>query len=215
MEGGVLADAEAGTPQGSPISPLLANIALHVLDVAWAQRHRRLRMLVRLELSKPVIAAIEGHAVAGGLELALWWDLRVAGKGALVGVSCRHWSVCLVDGGTVRLPRLIGESGALDMILTDRLVEAAETPRFGLVNRPVPSGTASRVAEKLGTELSSFSQTCLWNDRQCVRYQAGPDSALAIAFELRVGMESFATGALEGGRRLAAGAGRHGSFEIG
>ncbi len=167
----------------------------------------------RLQLSKPVIAAIEGYAVAGGLELALWCDLRLAGEGSFLGVSCRRWGVPLVDGGTVRLPRLIGQSRALDMILTGRLVDATEALQFGLVNRVVPSGAARRVAEELAIELSRFPQTCLRNDRRSVHHQAGLDEERAMAFEFEVGMESFAAGAVAGARRFAAGAGRHGMFE--
>lgn len=165
----------------------------------------------RLELSKPVIAAVEGYAVAGGLELAVWCDLRVASEDAVFGVFCRRWGVPLVDGGTVRLPRLIGTSRALDMILTGRPVYASEAQHFGLVNRLVAPGTARQVAEELADELSRFPQTCLRNDRRSVYEQAGHDPAAAMAFELGVGLHSLASGAVEGARRFTRGAGRHGA----
>src|SRR5437763_4422350 len=119
----------------------------------------------RLRLAKPVIAAIAGHAVAGGLELALWCDLRVAEEGAVLGVFCRRWGVPLIDGGTVRLGRLIGTSRAMDMILTGRPVDAAEALAIGLANRVVPDGTSRSAAETLGQELAGFPQTCLREDR--------------------------------------------------
>lgn len=165
----------------------------------------------RLELSKPVIAAVEGYAVAGGLELAVWCDLRVAAEDAVFGVFCRRWGVPLVDGGTVRLPRLIGTSRALDMILTGRPVSAPEAQHFGLVNRLVAPGTARQAAEELAGELSRFPQTCLRNDRQSVHEQAGHDLAAAMAFELGVGLDSLASGAVEGAGRFTSGAGRHGA----
>jgi enoyl-CoA hydratase len=122
----------------------------------------------RLKLSKPVIAAVEGYAVAGGLELALWCDLRVAATDAVFGVFCRRWGVPLVDGGTVRLPRLIGTSRAMDMILTGRPVDASEALSFGLANRVVAPGTAREEAEALARQLTAFPQTCLRNDRRSV-----------------------------------------------
>jgi len=166
----------------------------------------------RLALSKPVIAAVEGYAVAGGLELAVWCDLRVAAEDAVFGVFCRRWGVPLVDGGTVRLPRLIGTSRALDMILTGRAVSAPEAQHFGLVNRLVAPGTARQMAEDLAGELSRFPQTCLRNDRRSVHEQAGHDLATAMAFELGVGLDSLTSGAVEGADRFARGAGRHGAF---
>jgi len=167
----------------------------------------------RLRLSKPVIAAIEGHAVAGGLELALWCDLRVAAQDAVLGVFCRRWGVPLIDGGTVRLPRLVGLSRALDLILTGRAVTATEAERIGLVNRLVPAGQARQAAEALAGELSRFPQTCLRNDRASALAQAGADEASAMALELRLGLDSLATDGRIGARRFAAGAGRHGSFD--
>jgi enoyl-CoA hydratase len=166
----------------------------------------------RMRLSKPVIAAVEGYAVAGGLELALWCDLRVAAEDAVFGVFCRRWGVPLIDGGTVRLPRLIGTSRAMDMILTGRPVSAAEALEFGLANRVVPSGTARAEAERLAHELCAFPQTCLRNDRRSVLAQDGLDEQDAMAFELQVGVESLRTGAGTGAARFAGGAGRHGSF---
>ncbi len=122
----------------------------------------------RLRLSKPVIAAITGHAVAGGLELAVWADLRIAEQDAVLGVFCRRWGVPLIDGGTVRLPRLIGTSHAMDLVLTGRPVDAAEALRMGLVNRVVPVGQAIAAAHQLARELTAFPQTCLRHDRLSV-----------------------------------------------
>ncbi len=166
----------------------------------------------RLSLSKPVIAAVEGHAVAGGLELALWADLRVAAEDAVFGVFCRRWGVPLVDGGTVRLPRLIGTSRALDMILTGRPVSAREALEFGLANRVVPRGQAREAAQQLAGELASFPQTCLRNDRRSVLFQEGRPEAEALAHELSVGLESLAVDGAAGIARFRAGKGRHGSF---
>ena len=165
----------------------------------------------RMTLSKPVIAAVAGHAVAGGLELALWADLRVADETAVFGVYCRRWGVPLIDGGTVRLPRLIGQSRAMDMILTGRSVDAAEAHAFGLVNRLVPAGEAVRAACDLAGELAALPQTCLRNDRASVLEQQGLDEAAALAVEFRYGQASLAAGAAEGAARFAAGAGRHGA----
>ncbi len=127
----------------------------------------------RARLSKPVIAAVAGHAVAGGLELALWCDLRVAEASAVFGVFCRRWGVPLIDGGTVRLPRLIGMSRAMDMILTGRPVAAGEAFAMGLVNRLVADGDSRRAAEALAHELAAFPQTCLWEDRFSLLEQSG------------------------------------------
>lgn len=167
----------------------------------------------RMKLSKPVVAAVEGYAVAGGLELAVWCDLRVAAEDAVFGVFCRRWGVPLIDGGTVRLPRLIGESRALDMILTGRPVDAREALDWGLANRIVAPGATREAAQRLAAELSRFPQTCLRNDRRSVQNQAGRAEVDAMAFELRVGLGSLAAGAQEGAARFAGGAGRHGSFE--
>jgi enoyl-CoA hydratase len=166
----------------------------------------------RLRLSKPVIAAIAGHAVAGGLELALWCDLRVADQDAVLGVFCRRWGVPLIDGGTVRLPRLIGTSRAMDMILTGRAVGAAEAERIGLVNRVVAAGTSLAAAQELAAELARFPQTCLCQDRLSLLEQEGLSEADALANELGHGRRSL----LEvhaGLDRFRAGAGRHGSFD--
>lgn len=165
----------------------------------------------RLALSKPVIAAVEGHAVAGGLELALWCDLRVAGAGAVLGVYCRRFGVPLVDGGTVRLPRLVGQSRALDLVLTGRPVEASEALSMGLVNRVVPSGQALAAARALAMEIAAFPQTCLRNDRRSLLAQWGADEADALVTEARVGRDTIASGeTAEGALRFTAGAGRHG-----
>ncbi|GAW50355.1 MULTISPECIES: crotonase/enoyl-CoA hydratase family protein [unclassified Nocardioides] len=165
----------------------------------------------RMRLSKPVIAAIEGYAVAGGLELALWCDLRVAAGDAVLGVFCRRWGVPLVDGGTVRLPRLIGASRAMDLILTGRPVDAWEAERMGLVNRVVPVGQARVEAEALARSLAEFPQDCLRHDRLSVLEQEGLTEVEAMAGELRHGLASL-TGALDGAARFASGEGRHGRF---
>jgi enoyl-CoA hydratase len=166
----------------------------------------------RMRLGKPVIAAIEGYAVAGGLELALWCDLRVAAEDATLGVFCRRWGVPLIDGGTVRLPRLIGTSRAMDLILTGRAVGAAEAERIGLVNRVVPSGTARQHAEQLAAELAAFPQECLRNDRLSLLEQDGLDERAALSRELEYGVRSLQAGGAEGARRFADGEGRHGAF---
>ncbi|GHK03970.1 enoyl-CoA hydratase [Streptomyces sp. Y2F8-2] len=165
----------------------------------------------RLRLSKPVIAAVAGHAVAGGLELALWCDLRVAEEDAVFGVFCRRWGVPLIDGGTVRLPRLIGTSRAMDMILTGRAVPAREAREMGLANRVVPTGHARAEAEELAAAIARFPQACLRGDRASVLDQEGLDERAALRVELRHGMDVLAQG-LQGAARFAAGAGRHGSF---
>ena len=167
----------------------------------------------RLLLSKPVIAAISGYAVAGGLELALWCDLRVMEEDAVLGVFCRRWGVPLIDGGTVRLPRLIGLSRALDLILTGRPVDAQEALAMGLANRVVPHGTARQVAEELAAELARFPQVCLRHDRLSAYEQGDLPYAEAMANELRHGMQSLRAGAAAGAQEFASGAGRHGSFE--
>ncbi|SEO89306.1 crotonase/enoyl-CoA hydratase family protein [Amycolatopsis saalfeldensis] len=157
----------------------------------------------RLKLAKPVIAAISGHAVAGGLELAIWADLRVAEETAVFGVFCRRWGVPLIDGGTVRLPRLIGRSHALDLILTGRPVDAAEALRIGLANRVVPDGGALEAAVELGHELAAFPQTCLREDRASVLEQDGLDEETALANEFRHGQVSLASDTLAGATRFA------------
>lgn len=163
----------------------------------------------RLVLTKPVIAAVQGHAVAGGLELALWCDLRVADTTAVFGVFCRRWGVPLIDGGTVRLPRLIGQSRAMDMILTGRAVDAEEAFAMGLANRVVPAGTALAAARELANALAAFPQTCLRSDRASTLAQWEATDPLATEFSH--GAHALAEG-LEGAARFASGAGRHGTF---
>ncbi len=166
----------------------------------------------RMRLGKPVIAAVAGHAVAGGLELALWCDLRVAEEDAVFGVYCRRWGVPLIDGGTVRLPRLIGTSRAMDMILTGRGVTAAEALEIGLVNRLVAPGGSRAAAERLAHELAQFPQTCLREDRLSLLEQDGLAEPDALASELEHGIRSLAE-VQAGLERFRAGAGRHGAFE--
>jgi enoyl-CoA hydratase len=167
----------------------------------------------RLLLSKPVIAAVEGYAVAGGLELALWCDLRVADPGAVLGVFCRRWGVPLVDGGTVRLPRLIGLSRALDLILTGRPVEAAEALAMGLVNRVSEPGGAVAEAVALAEQLAAYPQLCLRHDRLAAYEQHGLPLDEAMAGEWRHGQVALEHETVPGARRFAAGAGRHGAFD--
>lgn len=167
----------------------------------------------RMRLGKPVIAAIAGHAVAGGLELALWCDLRVAGEDAVFGVFCRRWGVPLIDGGTVRLPRLIGTSHAMDLVLTGRPVDAREALRMGLANRVVPSGQERVAAEELAAGIARFPRTCSRHDRLSVLEQEGLSEEEAFAAEWRHGMISLSTDALSGAGRFVAGAGRGGSFD--
>lgn len=164
----------------------------------------------RMVLSKPVIAAVSGYAVAGGLELALWCDLRVAEEGAVFGVFCRRWGVPLIDGGTVRLPRLIGQSRAMDMILTGRPVDATEAYDIGLANRVVPKGQARQAAEELAAELAALPQQCMRSDRLSMLAQWGMSEKDAIDFEFG-SLTRVAAEALEGAGRFAAGAGRHGA----
>jgi enoyl-CoA hydratase len=166
----------------------------------------------RMVLSKPVIAAVEGYAVAGGLELALWCDLRVASESAVFGVFCRRWGVPLIDGGTVRLPRLIGASRALDLVLTGRPVAAAEALEIGLANRVVPEGTARQAAEELARELAQFPQTCLREDRLSLVQSLDLDFEVAMSNEFHHGLRSLAE-VQSGLERFRAGAGRHGAFD--
>jgi enoyl-CoA hydratase len=163
-------------------------------------------------LSKPVIAAVEGYAVAGGLELALWCDLRVASESAKFGVFCRRWGVPLVDGGTVRLPRLIGHSRALDMILTGREVGATEALDWGLANRLVPHGQALAEAIALAQQLTRFPQTCLRSDRRSSYEQWGLDVAVALVNEAERGLPALQAEARSGAARFAEGKGRGGNF---
>jgi enoyl-CoA hydratase len=167
----------------------------------------------RLRLSKPVIAAVEGYAVAGGLELALWCDMRVADETAVFGVFCRRWGVPLIDGGTVRLPRLIGTSRAMDMILTGRAVDAAEAAAIGLANRVVPAGQALAAAQELATQLAALPQTCLRGDRASVLDAEGLDETAAMAAEFAHGLAALHGEAQAGAARFAAGAGRHGTTD--
>jgi len=165
----------------------------------------------RVRLSKPVIAAVTGYAVAGGLELALWCDLRVAEEDATFGVFCRRWGVPLIDGGTVRLPTLIGLSRALDLILTGRPVTAKEALSIGLINRVVPKGKAREAAEQLAAELASLPQTCLRNDRLSALESVSLSEQAALAAEFAHGQQSLNAPALTTGlTSFRAGAGRHG-----
>ena len=165
----------------------------------------------RMLLSKPVIAAISGYAVAGGLELALWCDLRIVEQSAILGVFCRRFGVPLIDGGTFRLPRLIGLSRALDMILTGRAVAADEALAFGLANRVVTDGTARGQAVALAHELAALPQTCMRNDRRSAYEQFGISIEQALANEFALGLNTLASGeSFAGAKRFAAGAGRHG-----
>ncbi len=168
----------------------------------------------RMRLSKPVIAAVSGYCVAGGLELALWCDLRVADDTAVFGVFCRRFGVPLIDGGTVRLPRLIGMSRALDLILTGRAVDAREAERIGLANRLVPAGQALAAAEALALQLAGFPQDCMRNDRRSAYAQWTLDEPAAIASEFGLGLDTLRSGeTLAGAGRFSRGAGRHGRFD--
>ena len=167
----------------------------------------------RLHLGKPVIAAVAGHAVAGGLELALWCDLRVAAEDAVFGVFCRRWGVPLIDGGTVRLPRLVGTGQAMDLVLTGRPVPAGEALRMGLANRVVPVGTERAAAEELAAAIAKFPQTCLRQDRLSLLEQDGLDEQAAIANEWQHGLVSLSADVASGVQRFTSGAGRGGSFD--
>jgi enoyl-CoA hydratase len=164
----------------------------------------------RMVLSKPVIAAVSGYAVAGGLELALWCDLRVAEEDAEFGVFCRRWGVPLIDGGTVRLPRLVGHSRAMDLILTGRSVDAQEALAIGLANRVVPKGQARQAAEALAAELAALPQQCMRSDRLSMMGQWGMSEADAIDVEF-ASLSRVAAESLAGAQRFADGAGRHGA----
>lgn len=167
----------------------------------------------RMRLSKPVIAAVEGFAVAGGLELALWCDMRVAARDAVFGVYCRRWGVPLVDGGTVRLPRLIGESHAMDLILTGRGVSGDEAQQMGLANRIVQPGQALQAAKELAMQIAAFPQRCMRSDRLSALEQWDLEFEEALANETRRGLDVINSGETrDGAARFAAGAGRHGAF---
>jgi enoyl-CoA hydratase len=167
----------------------------------------------RMLLNKPVIAAVSGYAVAGGMELALWCDLRVMEEDAVMGVFCRRWGIPLIDGGTIRLPRLIGLSRALDLILTGRPVNAAEALSIGLANRVVPKGTARQAAEALARELAQFPQVCLRGDRRSAYEQFDLTLDEALANEFNHGLAALREETGAGAARFASGTGRHGSFE--
>jgi enoyl-CoA hydratase len=167
----------------------------------------------RMILSKPVIAAVAGYAVAGGLELALWCDLRVVERDAVFGVFCRRYGVPLIDGGTIRLPRLIGLSRALDMILTGRPIGAQEALEFGLANRVVDVGQSRLEAEKLAEEIAAFPQTCLREDRLSAYEQFGLNMKQALENELEHGLKTLSSGEIfEGAKRFTKGVGKHGQF---
>jgi enoyl-CoA hydratase len=166
----------------------------------------------RMQLTKPVIAAVAGYAVAGGLELALWCDLRVAEEDAVFGVFCRRWGVPLIDGGTVRLAQIVGLGRALDLILTGRAVEAAEAAQMGLVSRVVPTGGAREEAERLGAQIAAFPQACMRSDRASTLQALSLSPAEAMANEFRHGMATLADPAVIAGvSRFRGGAGRGGA----
>lgn len=167
----------------------------------------------RMRPSKPTIAAIEGHAVAGGLELALFCDLRVAAEDAVLGVFCRRWGVPLIDGGTVRLPRIVGLGRALDLVLTGRPVSAEEARAMGLVDRVVPKGDALRAARELAAQIAAFPWTCVLTDRASVYEGLDLSFDEALANEHRHGARALADGAIAGASRFASGAGRSGRFD--
>ena len=164
-------------------------------------------------LAKPVIAAVEGYAVAGGLELALWCDLRVASASATFGVFCRRWGVPLIDGGTVRLPRIVGQGRALDMILTGRPVGADEALAFGLADRLVPEGQARAQAERLAAEVARFPQLCLRTDRASAFAAFDAPLGEALKAEAQAGVAPVEQGARDGAARFAGGLGRSGDFD--
>lgn len=168
----------------------------------------------RMQLKKPVIAAVSGYAVAGGLELSLLCDLRIAEESAVFGVFCRRWGVPLIDGGTVRLPRIVGQGRALDMILTGRPVSAQEALQMGLANRVVPDGTAREAAQAMAAEIARFPQECMLTDRSSVHHQWSESLPDALRHEGKAGFPIVDLEARAGAERFAGGAGRHGSFDI-
>ena len=167
----------------------------------------------RLQLSKPVIAAVNGAAVAGGMELALWCDFRVMEEQAFMGVYCRRWGVPLVDGGTVRLPRLVGPGRAMELILTGRRVDASECLRIGLCEYVVPGGESRPFAERLAAEISRFPNTCMLADRRSALAQAGVPVEDAMRMEYRNGIAALSAEGIPGAGRFASGLGRHGDFD--
>ena len=209
----VLAGAAGTFCSGADLSAISDGRGNSVLDVEPAEIVGSLGPMgpTRLQLSKPVIAAVEGHAVAGGLELACWADLRVAASDATFGVYCRRWGVPLVDGGTVRLPRLIGHSRALDLILTGRGIDGVEAERIGLANRVVEPGRALAAAVELATEMAALPQICLRSDRASSYDQWSLELGAALSHETRLGRATIASGeTVAGATRFASGAGRHG-----
>lgn len=198
-EGGARANAAIAPKTGAGFDPLAGDAPMGP---------------TRLRLTKPVIAAVAGHAVAGGLELALWCDLRVAESDAVFGVFCRRWGVPLIDGGTVRLPRILGHGRALDLILTGRPVGAAEAFAMGLANRIVGKGESRAAAEKLAAEIARMPQTCMRSDRASAYEQWDLDYPEAMANEFAHGLATLQSGeTLEGARRFASGKGRGGRFD--
>jgi enoyl-CoA hydratase len=168
----------------------------------------------RMLLSKPVIAAISGYAVAGGMELALWCDMRVMETDAIMGIFCRRWGVPLIDGGTIRLPRLIGMSRAMDLILTGRPVKAEEAYHIGLANRIAENGKSLETAITLAEQIAAFPQTCMRNDRMSAYEQWDKSLDAALVNEFLKGMKTIQSKeTLEGAKRFASGKGRHGNFE--
>ncbi|MFV8835763.1 crotonase/enoyl-CoA hydratase family protein [Aquisalimonas sp.] len=166
----------------------------------------------RLQLSKPVIAAVSGYAVAGGMELALWCDMRVVEENACFGVYCRRWGVPLIDGGTLRLPQIIGLGRAMDLILTGRTVAADEAHAMGLANRVVPEGQARAAAEELAQELTRFPQLCMRIDRASAYAQHGAAAGDALRNEYQQGLRALREEGVAGAGRFASGHGRHGDF---
>jgi enoyl-CoA hydratase len=210
----VLTGADGTFCSGADLTAISDGRGNSVLDIAPDEIVGSLGPMgpTRLQLSKPVIAAVEGHAVAGGLELACWADLRVAAETATFGVYCRRWGVPLVDGGTVRLPRLIGHSRALDLILTGRGVDGAEAERIGLANRVVAPGRAFDAALELAAEIAGLPQICLRSDRASSHDQWSLDLGAALSNETRLGRTTIASGETrDGATRFARGAGRHGN----
>jgi enoyl-CoA hydratase len=210
----VLTGADGTFCAGADLHAISSGEGNRVLDVPASEIVGGLGPMgpTRLLLDKPVIAAVEGYAVAGGLELACWCDLRVAASDAVFGVFCRRWGVPLIDGGTFRLPRLIGHSRAADLILTGRGVDGVEAERIGLANRVVDPGRALEAAVELAGELAALPQRCLRSDRRSAYDQWGLDLGEALARETVLGLATVRSGeTLEGASRFHAGAGRHGT----